>query len=57
MLAVETAGSVYPAAGFLYTANHGVITQFYVGPKVPTDADAFDEIVEGAATEVLAQFL
>jgi NAD-dependent deacetylase len=57
VLAVDTSGSVYPAAGFVYTANHGVIAQFYVGPEAPMDADAFDEIVEAAATEVLPQFL
>jgi hypothetical protein len=57
VLVVGTSGSVYPAAGFVHTARQRSIRTVYVGPEAPMNADAFDEIVEGAATEVLPQLL
>jgi NAD-dependent deacetylase len=57
VLVVGTSGSVYPAAGFVRTANQRGIRTIYVGPEAPMNANAFDEVVEGAATEVLPQLL
>lgn len=57
VLVVGTSGSVYPAAGFVDIANRRRIRTVYVGPESPMNADAFDEIVEGTATEVLPQLL
>lgn len=57
VLVVGTSGSVYPAAGFVHTANRREIRTVYVGPEAPLNADAFDEIVEGAASEVLPRLL
>jgi NAD-dependent deacetylase len=53
LLVVGTSGSVYPAAGFVHVANQRGIQTVYVGPEEPLNADAFDEIVLGAATVVL----
>jgi NAD-dependent deacetylase len=57
VLVVGTSGSVYPAAGFVRTAHQRGIRTVYVGPEAPMNADAFDEVVEGAATDVLPQLL
>lgn len=57
VLVVGTSGSVYPAAGFVHTARQRGIRTVYVGPDAPLNADAFDEIVEGAASEALPQLL
>ncbi|HEX4227070.1 MAG TPA: NAD-dependent deacylase [Bryobacteraceae bacterium] len=57
VLVVGTSGSVYPAAGFVEIANGRGIRTVYVGPESPVNADTFDEIVEGVATEVLPQLL
>lgn len=57
LLVVGTSGSVYPAAGFVHIANqHGTRT-VYVGPEEPANADVFDEMILGAATEVLPRLL
>jgi len=53
LLVVGTSGSVYPAAGFVQVANQRGIRTIYVGPEEPLNADAFDEIILGSATEVL----
>src|SRR5277367_2036020 len=53
LLVVGTSGSVYPAAGFVHVANRRGIRTMYVGPEEPLNADNFDEIVLGPATEVL----
>jgi NAD-dependent deacetylase len=53
LLVVGTSGSVYPAAGLVHIANQRGIRTIYVGPEKPLNAGAFDEIVLGAATEVL----
>jgi NAD-dependent deacetylase len=57
LLVVGTSGSVYPAAGFVGIANDRGIATFYVGPEEPLNASAFDEILLGAATEVLPKLL
>ncbi len=57
LLVVGTSGSVYPAAGFVHIANQRGIHSVYVGPEEPVNADAFDEIVLGAATAVLPPLL
>jgi len=53
LLVAGTSGSVYPAAGFVHIANQRGIRTVYVGPEEPQNADAFDEILLGNATEVL----
>jgi len=57
LLVVGTSGSVYPAAGFVHVANQRGSRTIYVGPEEPLNAGAFDEIVLGAATEVLPRLL
>jgi NAD-dependent deacetylase len=57
LLVVGTSGSVYPAAGLVHVANQRGIRTTYVGPEVPLNADAFDEIVLGTATEVIPRLL
>jgi NAD-dependent deacetylase len=57
LLVVGTSGSVYPAAGLVHVANQRGIASTYVGPEEPLNADAFDEIVLGSATEVLPRIL
>lgn len=56
-LVVGTSGSVYPAAGLVHIANQRRIKTIYVGPEEPLNADVFDEILLGAATEVLPTLL
>ena len=53
MLVVGTSGSVYPAAGFVRIANQRGIRTIYVGPEEPLNAESFDEVVLGSATEAL----
>jgi NAD-dependent deacetylase len=53
LLVVGTSGAVYPAAGFVQVANQRSIRTIYIGPEEPLNADAFDEIILGSATEVL----
>ena len=57
VLVVGTSGSVYPAAGFVEIANRRGSRTVYIGPEEPLNVSAFDEVIQGAATEVLAQFL
>ena len=57
LLVVGTSGSVYPAAGLVHVANQRGIRAIYVGPEEPLNADAFDEVILGAATEVLPTLL
>ena len=57
LLVVGTSGSVYPAAGFVHIANQRGIRTIYVGPEEPLNADAFDEIALGPATEILPPLL
>jgi NAD-dependent deacetylase len=57
LLVVGSSGSVYPAAGFVHIANQRGIQTIYVGPEEPLNAGSFDQIVLGAATEVLPPLL
>jgi NAD-dependent deacetylase len=54
LLVVGTSGSVYPAAGFVHIANQRGIRTVYADPEEPQNADAFDEILLGPATQTLA---
>jgi NAD-dependent deacetylase len=53
MLVVGTSGSVYPAANFVHWARQAGARTVYIGPERPLNADAFTQIVEGKAGEVL----
>jgi NAD-dependent deacetylase len=53
LLVVGTSGSVYPAAGLVHVAKMRGIRTIYAGPEEPQNAEAFDEILLGTATEVL----
>ncbi|MBS1821203.1 MAG: NAD-dependent deacylase [Acidobacteria bacterium] len=53
LLVIGTSGCVYPAAGFVRIARQRGIRTIYAGPEEPENAEAFDEIILGAATEVL----
>lgn len=53
LLVVGTSGAVYPAAGLVHIARSRNIRTAYVGPEEPQNADAFDEILLGTATEML----
>jgi NAD-dependent deacetylase len=57
LLVIGTSGSVYPAAGFVHIANQRGIKTMYIGPEEPQNADAFDEILLGTATELVPQLL
>jgi NAD-dependent deacetylase len=57
LLVIGTSGSVYPAAGLVHTANRRGIRTLYVGPEEPLNAEAFDEILLGSATEIVPQLL
>ncbi len=53
MVVVGTSGSVYPAANFVHWARQGGARTVYVGPEAPLNAQAFTNVVEGKAGEVL----
>jgi NAD-dependent deacetylase len=53
MVVVGTSGSVYPAANFVNWARRGGARTVYVGPEPPLNAQAFTNVVEGKAGEVL----
>ncbi|MFY9855281.1 MAG: NAD-dependent deacylase [Terracidiphilus sp.] len=53
MVVVGTSGSVYPAANFVHWARLSGARTVYVGPEPPLNADAFTNVVEGKAGEVL----
>ncbi|WP_263365787.1 SIR2 family NAD-dependent protein deacylase [Edaphobacter bradus] len=53
LLVVGTSGSVYPAAGFVHIARQRGIRTIYIGPEEPLNAEAFDEVILGTATEAL----
>jgi NAD-dependent deacetylase len=57
LLVVGTSGSVYPAAGFVHIANQRGTRTVYVGPEEPANADVFDEMILGTATEVLPRLV
>jgi NAD-dependent deacetylase len=53
MLVIGTSGSVYPAANFVHWARQAGARTVYIGPERPLNAEAFTQIVEGKAGEVL----
>jgi NAD-dependent deacetylase len=57
LLVVGTSGAAYPAAGLVQVANQRGIRSVYVGPEEPLNADAFDQIMLGSATQVLPDLL
>jgi NAD-dependent deacetylase len=57
LLVIGTSGSVYPAAGLALIARQRGIRAIYIGPEEPSNYAVFDEIVLGAATEVLPNLL
>ena len=57
LLVIGTSGSVYPAAGFVHLARQQGIRTTYVGPESPLNAESFDEVLLGTATEVLPRLL
>lgn len=57
LLVIGTSGSVYPAAGLVHIANQRGIKTMYIGPEEPQNADAFDEILLGTATELVPRLL
>lgn len=57
LLVIGTSGSVYPAAGLVHIANQRGIRTMYVGPEEPQNANAFDEILLGTATEIVPRLL
>lgn len=57
LLVIGTSGSVYPAAGLVHIANERGIKTIYIGPEEPQNADAFDEILLGTATELVPGLL
>lgn len=57
LLVVGTSGSVYPAAGLVHIAKQRGIRTIYIGPEEPQNADAFDEILLGTATQKLPELV
>jgi NAD-dependent deacetylase len=57
LLVVGTSGSVYPAAGLVHIANQRGIRTIYIGPEEPANANSFDQIILGSATQALPPLL
>ena len=53
MIVVGTSGSVYPAANFVHWARQNGARTVYIGPEPPLNAQAFTNVVEGKAGEVM----
>ena len=53
MIVVGTSGSVYPAASFVQWARQNGARTVYIGPEPPLNAQAFTNVVEGKAGEVM----
>jgi len=53
MIVVGTSGSVYPAASFVHWARQQGARTVYIGPEAPLNAQAFTNVVEGKAGEVM----
>lgn len=53
MVVIGTSGSVYPAANFVNWARRAGARTVYIGPERPLNAQAFTQIVEGKAGELL----
>ncbi len=50
---IGSSGVVYPAAGFVRASKFVGARTIYVGPERPANAEEFDEILLGTATEVV----
>jgi NAD-dependent deacetylase len=57
LLVIGTSGNVYPAAGFVSIARRNGTKTIYLGPEPPSNAASFDEILLGAATEMVPTLL
>jgi NAD-dependent deacetylase len=62
MLVVGTSGAVQPAASFVHWVNErpkerGAVRTYYVGLEHPANAEAFTQVFEGRAGELLPQLL
>lgn len=57
MIVVGTSGSVYPAASFVHWARQYGARTVYIGPEAPLNAQAFTNVVEGKAGEVMPGLL
>lgn len=57
LLVIGTSGAVYPAAGFVRIARQLGSRTIYIGPEEPLNADAFDNILLGPATEIVPTLL
>jgi NAD-dependent deacetylase len=61
MLVIGTSGTVQPAASFVhwvhrrYSGGGATARTYYVGPEAPSNAEAFTQVFEGRAGEVLPQ--
>jgi NAD-dependent deacetylase len=53
MIVVGTSGSVYPAASFVHWARQNQARTVYIGPEAPLNAQAFTNVVEVKAGEVM----
>ncbi len=53
MVVIGTSGSVYPAANFVSRARSNGARTVYIGPERPLNANAFANIVEGKAGEMM----
>jgi NAD-dependent deacetylase len=53
MIVIGTSGNVYPAAGFVHRARQSGAQTVYIGPEPPLNAEAFNQIVEGKAGQML----
>ena len=57
LLVIGTSGSVYPAAAFVRIAQQRGLRTIYVGPEEPLNAEAFDNILLGPATDVVPRLV
>jgi len=63
MLVVGTSGVVQPAANFVHWAklrdgpSAAAVRTYYVGPEHPANAEAFTQVFEGRAGEILPQLI
>src|SRR5579875_3877673 len=57
LLVIGTSGAVYPAAAFAQVAHQRGMRTVYVGPERPLNAESFDEVLLGPATEVVPKLV
>ena len=55
MLVIGTSGSVYPAASFVNWARQNGARTIYIGPEPPLNAQAFTQLIDGKAGEVMTE--